>query len=402
MDEKFSSRDERDQFEDPLLNDPTPEDSLQLLRLWDRFWAYITKLGLGNVALRAGSALVTIGLIGLVIWVMKGFFIPGEKIDLAVTLPNAAAVVGPVELPSYEGVAPVAGLAPSVNVNKPAIASTANSRYDFTTYTVKQGDSVYSIADSFGLKPATILWTNYDTLLDNPAFILPGDVLNIHPVDGVLWPWVKGNGLNKFSENLGVTPDAIINWPGNHLSKDTIGDFANPNITEGTKIFAPGGKREFIDQFLVLIQRDKPAESTVWGEGKCALTNIGPMGTKTYVWPTTEHRISGYEFTPDTGHYGIDIAGKKGNPIYAVDNGVVVYAGWSTWGYGNVVVIDHGDGYQSIYAHLDSFNVTCDESVYQGHTIGFMGTTGNSSGPHLHFEIHQGSVRLNPHKVLGE
>lgn len=401
MDENFTTRDERDQIDDSLLKNPTPEDSPQLLKLWDRFWAYVTKLGMANIALRAGSALVTISLVGLVIWVMKGFFIPGEKIDLTASLPNAAAVEGPVELPSYEGIAPVEGLSPSANTINSAPVEAAGSRFDFTTYEVKAGDSVYSIAESFGLKPASLLWTNYETLLDNPAFILPGQTLNIPPVDGVLWPWVKGNGLNKFSETLGVTPEDIINWPGNNLSMETIGDFVNPNIPEGTKIFVPGGKREFVDQFLVLIQRGTTAESAIWGEGKCAITDIGPLGTNTYIWPTTEQRISGYEWTPDVGHYGVDIAGKTGNPIYTVDNGVVVYAGWSTWGYGNVVVVDHGGDLQTIYAHLDTIAVTCNQSVYQGDTIGTMGITGNSSGPHLHFEIRQGSVRLNPHNYIG-
>ena len=366
MDEQLTPRDDRDQFKDPLLKNPDTEDSLQFMRLWDRFWAYVTRLGMGNIALRAGSALVTISLVGLVIWVMNGFFIPGEKTDLTASLPSAAAVEGPVELPSYEGIAPVEGLSPSANTNNTAPAAVSGSRYEFTTYEVKAGDSVYSIAEAFSLKPASLLWTNYETLLDNPAFILPGQTLNIPPVDGVLWPWVKGNGLNKFSETLGVTPEDIINWPGNNLSMDTIGDFADPNIAEGTKIFVPGGKREFVDQFLVLIQRDAPAESAIWGEGKCAITDLGPLGTNTYVWPTTETRISGYEWTPDVGHYGVDIGGKKGNPILTVDNGVVVYAGWSNWGYGNVVVVDHGNDLQTIYAHLDTIAVTCNQSIYQG------------------------------------
>jgi hypothetical protein len=117
MDEQFTTRDERDQFEDPRLKNSDPEDSLQLLMLWDRFWAYITKLGLGNIAMRAGSALVTISLVGLVIWVMKGFFIPGEKTNLTASLPGPAAVEGPVELPSYEGIAPVEGLSPSAYIS---------------------------------------------------------------------------------------------------------------------------------------------------------------------------------------------------------------------------------------------------------------------------------------------
>ena len=400
MDEQLAPLDDHDQYKDPIIRNPDPEDSLQFMRLWDRFWAYVTRLGMGNIALRAGSALVTISLVGLVIWVMKGFFIPGEKTELSVSLPSAV-VEGPVELPSYEGIAPVEGLSPSANTNNTAPAAVSGSRYEFTTYEVKVGDSVYSIAEAFSLKPASLLWTNYETLLDNPAFILPGQTLNIPPVDGVLWPWVKGNGLNKFSETLGVSPEDIINWPGNNLSMETIGDFTDPNIAEGTKIFVPGGKREFVDQFLVLIQRDAPAESAIWGEGKCAITDVGPLGTNTYVWPTTETRISGYEWTPDVGHYGVDIAGKKGNPIITVDNGVVVYAGWSTWGYGNVVVVDHGNDLQTIYAHLDTISVTCNQSIYQGDTIGTMGSTGNSSGPHLHFEIRQGSIRLNPHSYIG-
>jgi len=401
MDEQITPLDDRDQLKEPQLINSDPQDSLQFMKLWDRFWAYVTKLGLGNIALRVGSALVTISLVGLVIWVMKGFFIPGEKTDLTASLPSAAAVEGLIELPSYEGIAPVEGLSPSANTNNTAPAAVAGSRYEFTTYQVKTGDSVYSIAESFSLNPASLLWTNYETLLDNPAFILPGQTLNIPPVDGVLWPWVKGNGLNKFSETLGVTPEAIINWPGNNLSIETIGDFADPNIAEGTKLFVPGGKREFVDQFLVLIQRDAPAESAIWGDGKCAITDIGPLGTGTYVWPSTEHRISGYEWTPDVGHYGVDIGGKKGNPIYTVDNGVVVYAGWSTWGYGNVVVVDHGNDLQTIYAHMDTISVTCNQSIYQGDTLGTMGSTGNSSGPHLHFEIRQGSIRLNPHNYIG-
>ena len=402
MDEQFTPRDEREQFEDPLLNNPTHEDTPQLLQLWDRFWAYVTKLGMGNIALRAGSALVTISLVGLVIWVMKGFFIPGEKVDLTASLPKVAAAGGPIELPSYEGVAPVEGLSPAANPNNTIPAASAASRYDFITYDVKAGDSVYSIAESFGLKPETLLWTNFDTLFDNPAFILPGEKLNIPPVDGVLRAWVVGDGLNPVAEFYSVTPEDIINWPGNNLTMETIGDFTNPNIKEGTKLFIPGGTRPFIDKFAILFERDTTATSLIWGEGKCAPTNLGPLGVGTYVWPTTEHRISGYEWTPDVGHYGIDIGGKKGNPIYTVDNGVVVYAGWSTWGYGNVIAIDHGNDIQTIYAHLDSLNVSCGDFVYQGDTIGAMGSTGNSSGPHLHFEIRQGSIRLNPHNYLGE
>jgi murein DD-endopeptidase MepM/ murein hydrolase activator NlpD len=113
----------------------------------------------------------------------------------------------------------------------------------------------------------------------------------------------------------------------------------------------------------------------------------GPVGTGTYVWPTTARYISGYNYSPESNHPAIDIGGQEGNAIYAVDNGVVVYAGWNDYGYGNMIVIDHGYGWQSLYAHLSALNVACGSYVYQGNVIGYMGTTGNSSGPHLHFEL---------------
>jgi LysM repeat protein len=391
----------RDLNSDLPVKTPLPNDAPRFLLLWDRLWAYLTRLGMGNIALRAGSALVTISLVGLVVWVMKGFFIPSEKIDQPANLVNAAVIEGSVALPSYDGIAPLDGLSPGVIANNAASAASVVSRYDFTTYSVQTGDSIYSIAESFGLEPSSIMWTNTDTLFDNPAFILPGQVLNIPPVDGVLWPWVAGNGLHSFAEFYKVSPEDIINWPGNNLSMETIGDFTNPNITEGTKLFIPGGSRPFLDKLAIIFERDSTAVSLIWGEGKCAPTNLGPVGSGTYVWPSTERRISGFEWTPDVGHYGVDVGGKTGNPIYTVDNGVVVYAGWSDWGYGNVIAVDHGDGLQTLYAHLDSLNVVCGDFVYQGDTIGFMGSTGNSSGPHLHFEIRQGATRLNPHNYIG-
>jgi murein DD-endopeptidase MepM/ murein hydrolase activator NlpD len=139
----------------------------------------------------------------------------------------------------------------------------------------------------------------------------------------------------------------------------------------------------------------------MWGAGKCAPTNLGPIGTGSYVWPSTERRVSGYEWTPDVGHYGIDIGGDTGNPIYAVDNGVVVYSGWNDWGYGNVIAIDHGNGIQTIYAHMDTLSVACGAFVYQGDIIGTMGSTGNSSGPHLHIEFRSGNTPQNPHNFIG-
>lgn len=121
------------------------------------------------------------------------------------------------------------------------------------------------------------------------------------------------------------------------------------------------------------------------GTGNCGPED-GLTGTGSYVWPTTDRRIWG-NYAPGWGHYGIDIAGVLDNDIYAADSGVVVFAGWNTEGYGNLLVVDHGNGSQTLYAHLSSLLFQCGESVQQGETIAAMGSTGWSIGPHLHFEI---------------
>ena len=95
-------------------------------------------------------------------------------------------------------------------------------------------------------------------------------------------------------------------------------------------------------------------------------------------------------------HPAIDIGGQIGNAIYAADSGVVVYAGWSDYGYGYLIVIDHGNGWQSAYAHLSAVGVVCGQSVFQGSVIGGLGSTGNSTGPHLHFELVYNGAKLNP------
>ncbi len=406
MDEKRASQDANNQ-KSPDTQNPANE-SPQPLKGWDSIWERITRLGLGDVALRVGSALVTIGLIGLIIWVMKGFFLGGEMAAGSSALLEFGAGgqgEGGIALPSYSGSAPVEGLSRSVETHTDEDSA---SRYDFIQYEVVTGDSIFAIAEKFSITPSTILWCNYNTLYDNPAFISPGQILQIPPTNGVTYTWNEGDGLNGVANGLGITPEDIINWPGNNLSADTIGDYAQPNIAAGTTIFAPGASKVFTDWTTSLFTRDEAAtSSSLWGEGKCALVTGGLTGTGSYEWPTSEHYISGFEYSPETNHWGIDIGGDTGNPIYATDSGVVVYSGWSSLGYGNVIAIDHGqnaDGttVQSVYAHMSSLAVGCGTSVYQGAIIGYMGSTGNSSGPHLHFELIIGSFKANPHVYLGE
>ncbi len=260
-------------------------------------------------------------------------------------------------------------------------------RVDIITYTVKAGDNLFVIADQFGLKPETVLWGNYDILRDNPQFLKEGQKLRILPTDGVLYQWAENDKLDVVARFFKVDPQSIIDWPGNHLKSDDLLETPVPiSISVGQNLIIPGGQRELRDWGPPPITRDNPAAAAYYGAGYCGKVYEGAIGLGFFIWPTTATYLSGYDYSP-TIHPGIDIAGKLGNPVYASDTGVIVFAGWSQYGYGNLVVIDHGNGWQSAYAHLDSVNVYCGESVPQASVIGLLGTTGNSTGPHLHFEL---------------
>ena len=147
------------------------------------------------------------------------------------------------------------------------------------------------------------------------------------------------------------------------------------------------------------VTRENPANARMLGAGACGPVSGGAVGYGTYVYPANKHYLSGFDFSPESNHNGLDFAGNEGEGVYAADAGVIVYAGWNDYGYGNMIMVDHGNGFQSLYAHLNAFNVGCGQSVGQGEVIGAIGSTGRSSGPHLHFELMAGS-KVNPWSYL--
>jgi murein DD-endopeptidase MepM/ murein hydrolase activator NlpD len=273
-------------------------------------------------------------------------------------------------------------------------------RFEIIQYTVVKGDTLFSIAEQFGLDPKTLLWGNQQTLPE-PHWLTPGQVLNILPQDGALYEWHQGDGLNGVAKFYQVDPDVIVEWPGNNLSKETVGDYSNPNIEPGTMLFIPGGIGTFNTWSLPTVTRANPAAAKTVGAGACGLVYDGVVGQGIFLWPAATHYISGYTFDPGINHFGIDIGGSVGVAIYASDDGVVVYSGWNDYGYGNLIIIDHGNGWQTYYAHLSTIYASCGQSVYRGDTIGLMGSTGRSTGPHLHFEMrHESFGRVNPLNFL--
>jgi murein DD-endopeptidase MepM/ murein hydrolase activator NlpD len=270
-------------------------------------------------------------------------------------------------------------------------------RTEVITYVVQPGDTIFGIAEKFGLKPESILWGNYYVLADNPHALTPGQELNILPSDGTYHRWSAGEGLNGVAEGYGVTPDDIINFAGNKLDPNTLGSLSNPDIEPGTFLFVPGGQRAFVTWSAPRITRQNPGVAKWIGPGACGTIMDGAVGTGSFIWPSSSHYLSGYEYSPSTNHFAIDIAGDLGEPLWASDSGVIVYAGWNNFGYGNMVVIDHGNGWQTLYAHLSVVGVVCGQSVFQGTPLGQIGSTGKSSGPHIHFEmVHDSYGKVNP------
>jgi murein DD-endopeptidase MepM/ murein hydrolase activator NlpD len=135
------------------------------------------------------------------------------------------------------------------------------------------------------------------------------------------------------------------------------------------------------------------------GAGECWGPVLAPPGTGAFVWPTDRRYLVGKNFSW-RWHPGLDLGGEFDEPIYAADSGVVVYAGWNSYGYGNLVILDHGNGWHSLYAHFNSVLVACGEGVTQGQIIGLSGSTGRSTGPHLHFEMRLDGTYVNPWDYL--
>lgn len=366
-------------------------------------WENIEKIGLGEISLRVGTVIASIALILLVVWVMGRFYLQGDisetkAANIEVVTPTATVAV---ELPEFDVPDPEFSTVSLERITDINTTLPEKPRYEIKKYTVVEGDTVFGIAEKFNLNPSTILWGNLYTLGDDPHRLFPGSEINILPGDGVLHRWSAGEGLNGVARYYEVEPDVIVNWPGNNLNPDEIGDFAAPNIEPGTDLFVPGGERDFITWSAPRITRDNPAVAKNIGPGACGVIMDGAVGIGTFIWPAPQRFISGYDYSPATNHYAIDIGGYLGDTLFASDNGVVVYSGWNDYGYGYMVVIDHGGGWQTLYAHMSEIYYGCGASVFQGDVIGLMGSTGNSSGPHLHFEMrHDTYGRVDPKLFL--
>ena len=226
---------------------------------------------------------------------------------------------------------------------------------------VSAGESIWSIADGYGLDPDTLRWSN-PSLVHNPDLISPGQKLLILPVPGVYHTVQAGQTIEDLAEAYGVEPEEITGYRLNHLR-------APYTLVEGQKLVIPFGRK-----------------STQWARPSLALDYA-------FAWPAAGALSQRFSST----HGAIDVAVGYDSPVYAARDGRVTRVDWDDSGYwGFWVVLDHGDGLHSYYAHLKGATVAAGQWVERGQEIGRMGSTGNSTGPHVHFEIRQNGVRVDP------
>jgi LysM repeat protein len=263
-------------------------------------------------------------------------------------------------------------------------------RLGVITYTVQQDDTIWGIAEAYKLQPSTLVWSNMEVLQGAPWLLQPGLTLEIPPVDGAYHTVGEGESIASIAEDYEIEVSALYNmWnalqPGDALEV-------------GQRLVIPNGVGEDFDWEPPPPPVQAGVASADYSYGFCGNVGVsGPGANGWFMLPTGSYSVSGWTFHDPRNptHIGLDYACNLGDAIYSADNGVVVYAGWAT-GYGNLVKVDHGNGYMTYYAHLNSIWVSCGQAVYQGTVVGPCGTTGWSSGPHLHYEIRLGGVPQNP------
>lgn len=253
----------------------------------------------------------------------------------------------------------------------PSTTRQVSTRDSVETYVIQEGDTLGQIAERFGLSLSTILWSNG---LSFTSTIQPGDELKILPADGVLYAVRSGDTLSSIARTYGVEVDVILEK--NNLS-------SADKLTIGDELLLPGGE----PPTPVSTARSSSSVAELFTRPSTSVYTGGG-----WIWPTDWHVITQYY---GWKHTGLDVDGDYSCNNYASRAGVVIYSGWRS-GYGLTVEIDHGDGFVTRYAHHAQNYVSVGETVYAGQAVAQLGTTGRSTGTHLHFEIIKNGRFQNP------
>lgn len=252
------------------------------------------------------------------------------------------------------------------------------TRDSMSEYVVEQGDNIGSIARRFGLNVETVLIANN---LNVRSLIRIGQKLKILPVNGVLYTVKKGDTISKIAKTYKSDTDKISTINGIESERALV---------VGTEIILPDGK-------LPPPPTPKKAPSvTPKNIANIFTPPADTSGSTGMIWPVASRRIT--QYWRGSRHTGLDVGAPTGTAIYAADDGIVTTSGWNRGGYGNMIVVDHGNGVFTRYGHASKLLVSAGDVVHKGDVIAHVGSTGRSTGPHLHFEVMTGnsSHRVNP------
>ncbi len=291
----------------------------------------------------------------------------------AATNPDPNPAKGKGGIATTEGSALIAYAGPAGTI---ADVDRSGSNGRISTYIVREGDSLSGIADMFDVSVNTILWANNIT----KNSLKPGMNLIILPVSGVRYTVAKGDTLASIAKKYSSDSEEIASYNGLD---------AGAGLTAGAVVIIPGGE-------LAAAPAPK-AKTAAKKSSSSAIKTGGSMGAILPTGDTSRAASSGFANPVPGGRLsqgihgwnGVDIAAPSGSPIYAAAAGTVIVSRASGWngGYGNYVVIDHGNGVQTLYSHMSADNVSIGQSVSRGEPIGTVGKTGQATGYHLHFEV---------------
>jgi LysM repeat protein len=271
--------------------------------------------------------------------------------------PSAARGGGDITIVDDSALVPEEGPAGTIaDISKPRNST-------ISTYIVRPGDTLSEIAEMFEVSPSTILWAND---LPRGAKLQVGQKLTILPVTGVRYTVKKGDTLSGIAKKYGADEEEIASFNGIDA------------LSVGAEIIIPDGE----------IHVAAPARP-VSGGARPIAHGGSPAQIGYYIRPIS----GGVRSQGIHGYNGVDLAGvPTGSEVVAAASGEVIVAKQGGWngGYGNYVVVQHDNGSQTLYAHLSSVTVSSGQSVVQGQVLGGVGSTGKSTGTHLHFEIRNG------------
>ena len=262
----------------------------------------------------------------------------------------------------------------------------------YIIYTVEDGDTVDSLAARYGISPDSVVWNNLD--LENANMLTLGQFMRIPMSDGIIYEIRMGDTLSDVAARFGVDVQSITSFAGNRLANAD-------GIAENQIVFIPNGSMPPPPPPPTETP-PPPAPSRVAAPPVAdEPENAEPAPSSSgFIWPV-HGPISSY-FGP-SHPLGIDVDqyNSPGAPIVAAASGVVTFAGGnSCCSYGLYVVINHQNGFETLYGHMASFNVSQGEYVNQGEVLGYVGLTGYSTGYHLHFEMRSGGGLVNPLNYL--